>query len=295
MRITRKWKNILSIGLAVLVLFGAVGAVASFATNDSKPAGAVFKVGGLDPETGEYIKSKTSIYTEKVVECQGLKVKPEFESDVTYQIFWYNEDEIYFGCTEKTTNPNTVFAGPVPECAKYCRIVIYPSQLDEDDKQIKDFEVSVFDVLKITRNLEITVAKKQEFSLINLFENLETPEVTEAALATYILSGDRILISNKTLAKNPVNTSQNESSDTESIVVFQPEDVAVYKLDLTDSKSNIRGYFFSSEGNKVSGQTYAQGGIYFIEVPENADGLSFCLVVEDVIDYSSLTVYLPRN
>ena len=104
MKITRKWKKILSTALACLVLVGAVGAVAAFATNDSKPAGAVFKVGGLDPVTGKYVKTDKSIYTEKAFECIGLRIEPDFDSTVKYDVYYYDADgnllETHVGLTE---------------------------------------------------------------------------------------------------------------------------------------------------------------------------------------------------
>ena len=150
----RSWKNILSIGLAVLVLFGAVGAVASFATNDNKPAGAVFKVGGLDPVTGKYVKTDKTIYTENAIDAYGLRVEPDFESTVTYDIYYYdNEDKLLTVVDGQTEIYDEDF-----EVAEKCRIVIHP-EIPEDVKE-KDFKIHFWDVAKYASMLKITVSKE---------------------------------------------------------------------------------------------------------------------------------------
>lgn len=167
MRITKNWKNILSIGLAVLVLFGAVGAVAAFATNDSKPAGAVFKVGGLDLETGKYVKTDKTIYTEKAIDAYGLRIEPDFESTVTYDIYYYdNEDKLLRVFDNLTDVYDQDF-----EVASKCRIVIHP-EIPEDTKE-KDFKVHFWDIAKYASMIKITVSK--ESNGIN-YENMYNKE-----------------------------------------------------------------------------------------------------------------------
>lgn len=289
-----KLKKIPSVILAVVVLILAVGAIASIATNDTKDVSFLeFEVGSLSAVDGHFVDNKTAIYTKDPIECQGLEIKPEFDSDSTYQIFWYNEDEVYFGCTEKTEKPYTIFKGPVPELAKYCRIVIFPSQIDEDGNRIKDFEVSVFSIYDIVTSLNITVSKTQNFKNENLFDDLEVSELTSTD--TYsIFTLDKIIIQNQTFYNFTENVFESVESETESIVLFQPDNVAVYKLDITEAKNNVRYFFFNDNGNLISSGEYLKGNVYYIQVPENSEGLSFCLVVDDVIEYSSLTAYISK-
>lgn len=170
MRITKKWKNIISIGLAVLVLFGAVGAVAVFSTNDSKPAGAVFKVGGLDPVTGKYVKTDKTIYTETAIDAYGLRIEPDFEAMCTYDVYLYNEDDILIsnvlGITEVYSNNL--------EHAEFARIVIHP-EIPEDVKE-KDFKINFFDIAKYASQLDITVSK--DVSKYGNFDNLYRDDLT---------------------------------------------------------------------------------------------------------------------
>ena len=164
MKITRKWKKILSTALACLLLVGAVGAVAAFATNDSKPAGAVFKVGGLDPETGKYVKTDKTIYMEKGVAAYGLRIEPDFESTVTYDVYLYDgaDDflEAELGNTEVYECENVL--------ACEARIVIHP-EIPEDVKE-KDFKVRFYEVAKYSSMLNITNSKKDaKYDFNNLF------------------------------------------------------------------------------------------------------------------------------
>ena len=284
-------KKIIGIVLVGALLVGILSSFAVFAKNDTKSVNPIFEIGALDEATGQYVADNTAIYTKKAIECQGLKIKPDFDSNVLYQIFWYNEDEIYFGCTEKTTNPNTVFGGPVPECAKYCRIVIYPSQLDEDGKQIKDFKVSIFNIPKIVSNLEITVDKKQNFSQENLFEGLR--EVSASEIRETLFVGDKIFLSKHEFAEYVEDMADYTESETKSILCYQPDHVDVYKLDLTNAKSDVSGYLFSDDGKLIDSYEYRKGDVYYIDV-SGVYGAALCLVMEDVVESCSLTVYLPR-
>ena len=202
MRITRKWKNILSIGLAVLVLFGAVGVVASFATNDSKPAGAVFKVGGLDPETGKYVKTDKTIYTEEAIDAYGLRIEPDFESTVTYDIYYYdNEDKLLAVVEGQTEIYDEDF-----EVAEKCRIVVHP-EIPEDTKE-KDFKVHFWDIAKYASMLKITVSK--ESNGIN-YENLLKRD-------DLILNAAKIIDSSEGISNVNINDYTTEDAPENSCV-----------------------------------------------------------------------------
>lgn len=173
MRITKKWKNIISIALAALVLFGAVGAVASFATNDSKPAGAVFKVGGLDPETGKYVKTDKTIYTEEAFECIGLRIEPDFESTVKYDVYYYDEEGTFL---DSRLGLFEVHDEDFP-LAKFARVVIHPEK--PEDVSSSDWKISIFDVMKYAKMIDIRVDKKQDF----LYDDSKNLYIDASAIA----------------------------------------------------------------------------------------------------------------
>ena len=263
MRRKLNFKNIISIGLAVLVLFGAVGAVASFATNDSRTIGFnAFEIGSLLEVDGQYVEDKTAIFTKEAFECQGFKVKPEFDSDVTYQIFWYNEDELYLDCTDKTTLKSAQFVGSTPELAKYARIVIYPSQLDEDGKQIKDFKVSIFDIPRIVNNLNITVDKEQNYDDYNLLDNLVVYQESMGTKNEVLLNNKNIMFEN-TSSENGLNLSLNDvvlsNMEGRNVIKLYCSDYSIYKVILPEGKS-IDFYFYSSDGTGLGYQNYTSEG-----------------------------------
>lgn len=172
MRITRKWKNILSIGLAVLVLFGAVGAVAAFATNDMKTITPVFAIGSIDPATGEYVEDDISIYTKDAFPCGALRVEPDFDFDGTYDIFYYSADHFLVGkITDKTGVYDMNEMGQVGE---YARIVIHPTEpADYDDNKGKDpWKINWYDIFKYSSKVTIKVGKDgfEYRDFINLWE-----------------------------------------------------------------------------------------------------------------------------
>ena len=165
----KKWTKALATVLCVTLAVGAVLGIATFFNRDTKTISpTAFSIGALDPDTGRYVADKTAIYTSEAFSAQGLVVKPGFEvENLTYEIFFYDENDRFINSTgelsdvysERTLRP------------VYARIVIYPSQLDEDGNVIEDFKVGVFDVYGIAKNLTITVDAEQdkEFSS-NLFE-----------------------------------------------------------------------------------------------------------------------------
>ena len=48
-----------------------------------------FSIGGLDVN-GEYIDTESSIFTEDIFECDGLECTLDFDSAISYQIYFYN-------------------------------------------------------------------------------------------------------------------------------------------------------------------------------------------------------------
>ena len=154
MKITRKWKKILSTALACLLLVGAVGAVASFATNDQKTVSSLgFVLGDIDPDTGEFVESKKSVYTEKTILANGLKIKPDFEFKGTYDVFYYDANNILI---TKKLGLDGIYKSNV-EIAQYCRIVIHPDV--PDGVKEKDYEINFFEAKEIASMFTITISK----------------------------------------------------------------------------------------------------------------------------------------
>ena len=286
-------KKIIGIVLVGALLIGILSSFAVFA-NDSKPVTSLeFSVGGLDEATGQYVEDKTAIYTKDAIECQGLSIKPEFDSNVTFQIFWYNEDEVYFGCTERTTMPSARFIGDVPYLAKYCRIVIYPSQLDEEGKQIKDFEVKLYEIRSIAKNLNITVDKKQEFEVNNL---LETSKVYDSSMGTkseIVLNGQTILFENTNASNFKVNINEVVFTEDEryDMLTLDASSVSMYKIDMSHTSTAVKILMYDSSGNFVD-QNWIYSGVNYVNIPTDEDVCILSLLIAD--DNLVVTPYLPR-
>ena len=142
-KMNRKVKRILSIVLGVAVLAGAIALVANLVKpkNDDglKEIHPTFEVGGLN-ETGEFVDTKESIYTKKAIEYSELKVSLDFDADVTYQLFYYDEDDKFVSKSEVLTKGHSEV---LKNETKFVRILVTPVYADatDEDKEIKWYEI----------------------------------------------------------------------------------------------------------------------------------------------------------
>ena len=158
----KKWLPVI---LAATLLFGAVAGVVKLVSIKTRSVSATnFKVGALDENTGEAIENEKTIYTKNAIECIGLSITPDFDNQSEYQIFWYNLDEKYIGHTNRFARLDKFTSGNVPELARYCRIVVYPSDAGENGVKQSDFKVKFYEPITYARLLSIKVNKKQEYS-----------------------------------------------------------------------------------------------------------------------------------
>ena len=228
----------LCIALALIVIFGAAGAVVTFARDDTKsiPASA-FSIGGLDPKTGEYVETNKTIYTEKAFKCNGLRIVPDFESTVTYDVYYYNEDEILI---DKKLGLTEVYNSKI-EHAQYARIVIHP-EIPEDVKE-KDFELKFWQVNKYASQIKITVSKNE--SKYGSFDNLNNTEL-EVVNTEYEVGSDGSMTHN-------IRTSECYKTINEIDVNgdFDHYDVFVY-VEQTGSAYDVMCSIFDKDGTVLS-------------------------------------------
>ena len=84
------------VGLALLslvVLGASVMGIANLANNlksEQKIIHPAFNVGGLDTN-GEHVDQDTTLYSNEFL-AQGLQIKLDFENDIKYQVYYYDED-----------------------------------------------------------------------------------------------------------------------------------------------------------------------------------------------------------
>ncbi len=183
------WKRIVCAVLVTVLVVSLGGALISFAVKDTRtiPSSA-FKVGGLD-ENGKYVADGKSIYTKKAFECIGLRVQPDFENQLTYDVYYYDYDERLVEVKKGLTD---VYDEDYP-LAQYCRIVIHPEFPEESVGNKKDTEtkwyekifkknedkIKWYEVDKYADNFKITVDRKQEYlykNSVNLYNEENVSE-----------------------------------------------------------------------------------------------------------------------
>ena len=136
-------RNII-LGILVVVTVGAaVGGVVALTRNADKIEAELsytsvgwtkYRVGGLDGQ-GNFDGTQEAIYTKDAFECQGLNVDLDFDAEVSYEIFFYNQDNIFVHKTGRLTG--SFVEADVPFIAKYARIVVTP----DDDSNVMWHEV----------------------------------------------------------------------------------------------------------------------------------------------------------
>ena len=150
----RTLKRLISAVLVTVLVASLGGALISVLSKDTKTIHPTFSVGGLD-ENGYYVEDNSTIYTKKAFECSGLRVQPDFESSVTYDIYLYDGSEKFIEAKKGLTK---VFADDIGS-AKYARIVIHP-EIPEDTKE-DEFQIKWYQISGYANQIKITVNKDQ--------------------------------------------------------------------------------------------------------------------------------------
>ena len=297
--------------IVIAILTAAVFGIVKFTSIETKTISPMkFSVGGLSTSEGTYIDNEQSIYTKDLIECRGLTVTPDFDGNVSYQIFWYNTDELYFGCTDIYGNRDKFRELDVPDAARYCRIVVYPSQLDKEGEKIDDFKVRFYEPIKYADDITIKVLKKQNFKATDLYKIAKAGTAPEGTLPN--LNDKYMFYENMHVfgVTNGVVLYDFDKADKKEIQEYN-----VIKLDCSNVKdysivfkedTSLKYYFwfYDSKGTAL----YLDDGSYArcygkadaelrLSVPENSRYLFINLPLSD--NGESLPViineYLPRN
>ena len=151
------WGKILSLALALIVGIGSIAGVTALVKHlrdEKKTISPVFWVGGLT-EAGIYEETDDMIYTKNAFEAKGLEVKLDFDSNVKYQVFFYDELDKFVSCTEVYTESAKI---SVPlECSARMEITPIWGPDAPLEKEIKWYQVG-----KYASQVEIRVDKNQE-------------------------------------------------------------------------------------------------------------------------------------
>ena len=209
--LTRKstWKKILSVGLAVLLVAGAIFGVVKLSERlkeDKKKINPGWTVGVVDTTNGKAdTTAKSSIYTTEAFDAKGLEIELDFDADCTYQIFWFNKVGEFVYSSEELSKGSEQYA---PAGYK-ARVEVTPNLSNDEDG-----EISWLETFKYSKQIEIRVDKNQ---------NLEAKDFKEVALTeSAVFTAHKGQIYNFTAKKF-------ESIDTVDTYVFQnPEKGIMY-------------------------------------------------------------------
>lgn len=117
--------------LAGVVALSAVGfgvaKLVEFVKDDLKTISPVFDVGNLGTD-GKFVDDESTLYTKEAFQCDGLQIKLDFDNQIEYQIYFYDDLDNFVESTE-------VLSAAYSETDHdgYARIVIIPTE-DDDDK-----------------------------------------------------------------------------------------------------------------------------------------------------------------
>ena len=145
--------------LAGVVALSAVGfgvaKLVEFVKDDLKTINPVFDVGNLGTD-GKFVDDESTLYTKEAFECDGLQIKLDFDNQIEYQIYFYDDLDNFVESTEVLSAPysETVHDG-------YARIVIMPTN-DEDEK------ISLTERVTYPAQMTIKVAKEQNVEYVTI-------------------------------------------------------------------------------------------------------------------------------
>ena len=135
---------------AITAISFGVKAIVDYVKSDLKEINPSFEVGSLGSD-GKYVADEGSLYTKEAFACDGLQIKLDFDSQIDYEVYFYdNLDNL-------VTNSEILSSSQVfPLKAGYARIVIHPTA-DEDNK------ISLTERISYPRQMSVKVNKKQSF------------------------------------------------------------------------------------------------------------------------------------
>lgn len=255
----KTWKNILVIGLSIITLLGVAVGIAALVNKSeeetTKKNNPTYAIGGLT-ETGTYLETKESIYTKDAFECYGLKTTLNFDNNISYKLFFYDEDKTFVESTSQLIDTFDSSKTLMPGGTKYCRVVITPNE---------DSKISWYEKNSYAKQLTIKVNKDQtkiagvEKVLTNYFEVDETKN-------GYALSPSDFVAGS---TMNYSEVSGNSVSKALDVSGYRH-----YQLRVIDNGTDsLVNYYFTDADNKfVSFNRFDNGtsAEYIIDIPAAA-------------------------
>lgn len=172
-KLTKKTRRNLKILGVVLLLIGGASLVKNCSNVDDSGLVEInpkFSIGGLQENTGKYEESEYTLYTKNAFECEGLEITADFDSEVNYQVFFYDESGAFVSATEVLDGN---YRDEVPAFATHARLELTP--VFAPDVKQEDRKLTWYNYRQYTDDITIRVAEKTdevEHNIIseNLFE-----------------------------------------------------------------------------------------------------------------------------
>lgn len=237
MKISLKGKSIIkkiALALAGVAALTAVGfgvkAIVDYTKDDLKAVTLSYDVGNLGTD-GKFVDDEGTLYTKDAFACYGLQVKPDFDSTVNYQIFYYDILDNYISSTEIMSDG---YSGESPLNGAYARLVIEPRD-DEDGK------ISLTERVKYSKQLTVKVKKEQKIDdRYTVFNGKIMGVVTDISELVFTKS---LFLDEKTLTWG---TMDNRCTTTSVLLKVDGGEKITYNFSKLDE--NYRGsYCFYSE------------------------------------------------
>ena len=264
------WRKVLTVGLSVLLICGAVAGCVALFGKDTKTIGAgEFTRGKINPFDGKYVESTTSIYTKDAFPCQGLRVVPDFESSGEFEVFFY---DAHGNLMESSGAQRDTYEADMPEAS--CARVVYTPDKPADVKAA-DWSIGILEVSKYARQLTITVDKDQtEYKTSN--------DLYRATTTTGGFAVENI---------NTLNTSATvQSSEVVNLdgtydlyrIYVRYDEIAGQDVKIAFAKEDGKAIYVNEDGKVESGfaatmhvKDMQEGSWYsvIVEVPEDATSL----------------------
>lgn len=270
--------KIISVVLVVATLIGVVAVIGHFAKNNAEDDGLIkvspsYKIGELNSE-GKYVETQKSIYTKESFECQGLVVESEFDSTVTYNIYFYDSNGNYISSTGKQEGN---YNKAIPSAASHCRIVITPN---EDDK------ISWYEINGYAKQLTVKVSKDQSpITMVAFFDNLQSSFDFEEA-SSFNLTAASFVYEDVTLYER--STIKKIGAPVVSVKDYTKDNTFTVYVIAVD-KINVNEYI-SKYDLKIKANTFSSNSVkqwYYFEDLDirvgKGETLAFCSSSDSVI------------
>ena len=265
----RSWKNVITVAVSVLLLFGVVAGGLSLFSRDTKSVSAMeFSLGKLDAE-GKHMDSDQAIYTKDAFPCQGLRIVPDFEAAGEFDVYYYDDNDKFLGVSASLTD---VFEEDYPVATR-CRVVYHPAK--PDDVKASEWKIGRLEVMKYAKQLTITIDREQpEYtSSANLFEAKEgagafTPSDIETDITDPGCAASKLITVDEKYDYYRIYVRTKSAVSNGAVVAFgDDEGKAIY----VDENGKIKdGFAYTFDANGMIANSWYS---VLVEIPEGAVSL----------------------